>query len=99
MSSRQLNRRTMLTVIGIGGVEALLAACGRSTGAPTVITSTSTSTINAVPSAGAAGGAVSVASSPTSAATNGAQAAPLACTAPVDRSPDRCASPSAALSA
>lgn len=58
MSSRPLSRRTLLAVVGLGGVEALLAACSGSTSSQTVVTMTSTSTVDAVPSVGASGPAI-----------------------------------------
>lgn len=58
MSSRPLSRRALLAVVGLGGVEALLAACSGSTSAQPVVTKTYT--VNAVPSGSSSASAVSL---------------------------------------
>jgi len=72
MSSRPLSRRTLLAVVGLGGVEALLAACGGSTSSQTVVTMTSTSTVDAVPSVGASGPAILPSAAPSTASATAA---------------------------
>ncbi|QNK80513.1 L,D-transpeptidase [Nakamurella sp. PAMC28650] len=57
MSSRPLSRRTLLAVVGLGGVEALLAACSGAASPQAVVTSTSTSTVVAAPQTGTSGSA------------------------------------------
>lgn len=94
MSSRQLTRRTLLSVAGLAGVEALLAACGRSTGAQAVLSNTSA--VEPSPPAKAAGSASPAASppapsAPAHAATSGAQSAassaPAAVSSPESATP------------
>ena len=60
MSCRPLSRRTLLAVVGLGGAEALLAACSGSPSAQTVMTTTSTTTVEAPPAGASSGSAVTV---------------------------------------
>jgi lipoprotein-anchoring transpeptidase ErfK/SrfK len=79
MTSRQISRRTLLTVVGLGGAEALLAACSRSSASQAVVTSTSTSTVDAVPPAGtqssvaASGMGATAPAAPSTVASSGVQ--------------------------
>ena len=96
MSSRPLSRRILLTLLGLGGAEALLAACSESQSAQTVVTKTSTSTVEAVPAVGASStGPATAARTAGSTAQSGA----LSSAAPSSAAASSAAPPSPALTA
>lgn len=97
MSSRQLSRRTLLAVAGLGGVEALLAACSKSSGSQAVVTSTSTSTVDVVPPVVASGSAgTSAAVTSASVATSAPAASASAPSSGVATTPTSPAAPTGA---